>query len=232
MTSIESLVDRQIRRGQLAERAAQQHKGIGQGSPPFLRVITISRQTGAGGRRLAARIAAQLNFELIDRQVLELLVENSGARERLIHSLDKDVISGIDMWVAGILAGRYIDRSEYAQLLVCVVTALAEHGESVIVGRAANVILGQRGGLHLRLVAPADARVRNLMDWQGLSEKDACVKVARVDEERRRFYRNYFDADADDPEGYHLIINTARVPESLADEMVLSAWHHLQAGER
>ena len=232
MTSIEALVDRQIRRGQLAERAAQQRRRAGHGGSPFLRVITISRQTGSGGRRLAAQIAAQLNFELIDRQVLELLVENTGARERLIQSLDEKVISGIDLWVAGILTGRYVDHSEYAQWLVRIVTALAEHGESVIVGRAANVILGKRGGLHVRVVAPVDVRVQNLMQWQSLSEGDACKKVARVDEERSRFYRNYFDADNDHPPDYHLIINTARVPMALAEEVILSAWHHLQAGSK
>ncbi|HSG99950.1 MAG TPA: cytidylate kinase family protein, partial [candidate division Zixibacteria bacterium] len=153
-TSIEALVDRQIRRGQFAERAGRERQSTAAPPRPVHRVITISRQAGAGGRRLADRIAAHLNFEVIDRQIIDMLVQSTGARERLIRSLDHDVVSGIDLWVQGVITGRYVDRDEYAQWLVKIITALAEHGQAVIIGRAASAILRQRGGLHIRLVAP------------------------------------------------------------------------------
>ena len=223
--SIEAIIDRQITRRELLARTRGSTPVAPGKTPRPLHVITISREAGSGGRPLAERLAARLQFELVDRQILDLLVQNTGARERMIASLDEHARSGIDMWVEGILTGRYIDRSEYTNLLCQSVTALAEHGHSVIIGRAANVILGPRGGLHIRVTAPREFRVKALMDHLGLSAHDANTRIKKLDEERRRFYADVLHADVDNPTDYHLTINTGRVPLDLAEELILAAWN-------
>jgi cytidylate kinase len=221
-----------MKRRALAERAAQETPVSGDKKPALLRVITISRQAGSGGRTLGPRIAAALNFQFVDRQILDLVVKNTGARERLINSLDERTRNGIDLWVEGILTRRYVDRSEYAHWLAKTITVLAEDGESVILGRAGNVILGRRGGLHVRVVAPKEVRIQNLVEFDGLSTSDAQARVERLDYERRRFYHEYFDADINNPQDYHLIINTGRVDIESAAEIVLVAWKRYQAAQR
>jgi len=231
MRSVEALVDRQIKRRELAQRAAEAKADTGEEEKPApLRVVTISRQAGSGGRTLAPRIASLLDFEFIDRQILDLLVKNTGARERLINSLDERTRSGIDLWVEGALTRRYVDRAEYTQWLAKTIVALAEHGDSVILGRGGNVILGPRGGLHIRVVAPKEIRTENLVKYDGLSPDDARKRIEKLDGERRRFYREGFGADIDNPEDYHLIINMGRIDLESAAEVVLAAWkRHLAA---
>jgi len=231
MTSIEALVDRQLNRRALLERGRAQKPAAEplRGGP--LRVITISRETGSGGRTIAARLAGDLGFEFVDRKILDLLAENTGARERLIASLDERTRSGIDLWVEGILTGRYVDRSEYRHVLAQTITTLAEHGDSVILGRAANVILGKRGGLHVRVIAPRAKRIDSLVRAGGLSPQEAERRVARLDEERRRFYAQSLGADIDNPRDYHLVINTGRTTPEAAEDLILLAWkRYIDAG--
>ncbi|MEW5700888.1 MAG: cytidylate kinase-like family protein [Candidatus Zixiibacteriota bacterium] len=223
MTSIEALVDRQLRRRALLEQARGVPPHTATPSGP-LRVITVSRETGSGGRTLAARLARRLNFEFVDRQILDLLIENTGARERLIASLDERTRSGIDLWVEGILTGRYVDRSEYRHLLAQTITTLAEHGDAVILGRAANVILRGRGGLHVRVVAPRAQRIDNLVGPGHLVPAEAEKRVTRMDDERRRFYAQGFGADIDNARDYHLVINSGQMPLDAAEALILLAW--------
>lgn len=224
MTSIQALIDRQLTRRQVLEKAQATRPITRHQVPPPLKVITISRETGSGGRTLAKNLAAHLEFEFIDHQIVDKLVEDSGARERLFNSLDERSRSGVALWVEGLLTGRYIDRSEYAQLLIKSVTALAEHGHVVILGRGANVILGPRGGFHVRVTAPADIRIENLVRHSNMSVREAQEHVERCDEERRQFCTDMFDSEVDNPHDYHLVINTARIPLETAEDLVLHAW--------
>ena len=232
MTSIEALVNRQLIRLAMKQQTATPKKKHEAGSPPPLRVITISRQTGSGGRAIAKHLAEVLGLEFIDRQILDYIVQNTGARTKLIDSLDERTRSGIDLWVEGILRGRYIDRPEYTLWLVKSVTAMAEHGDAVILGRAGNVILGPRGGFHVRVVAPKDIRVANLVNHKGMTLTEAEHRVKLSDGERSEFYRKHFGAEIDDPEDYHLVVNTGRVSLEAAQEMILAVWRNLISQRR
>ncbi len=230
MTSIQALIDRQLTRRQVLEKA-QATRPIRPQMPQPLTVITVSRETGSGGRTLARNLATRLQFEFIDHQIVDKLVEDSGARERLISSLDERTRSGVALWVEGILTGRYIDRSEYSQMLIKSITALAEHGHSVILGRGANVILGPRGGFHVRVTAPPEVRIQNLMRHSNMGAREARERVDLCDEERRRFCAEVLNADVDNPNDYHMVINTGRIHLDTAEELVLMAWDRYQRAQ-
>ena len=232
MTSIEALVDRQMKQRALREQAVREQTVSGEIRTAPLRVITISRQAGSGGRTLGPQLASRLGFEFVDRQILDLLVKNTGARERLIDSLDERARSGIELWVEGILTQRYIDREEYVRWLAKTINVLAENGNCVILGRAGNVILGPRGGFHVRVVAPKELRIANLVNFEGLSIPDAQKRVETLDEERRRFYRDCFNADIDNPLDYNLIVNTGRMGLATALDLIVAAWYRYVSGEK
>jgi cytidylate kinase len=227
MTSIEALVDRQLNRYSLRQQAESASPAAAGEARGPLRVITVSRQAGSGGHMLATRLAGILGFEFVDRQVIDYITQNTGAREKLIESLDSRTQSGVDLWVEGVLRGRYVDRSEYTNWLIKSITAMAEHGNTVILGRAGNVILRERGGLHVRVVAPRDRRVANLIEHAGITQAEAEERVRELDEQRRKLYADDFGADIDNPLDYHLVINTGRMTQAGALEMVLGAWRRM-----
>lgn len=224
MTSIEALIDRQLTRRQVLDRASKPRLPTAIEKPERMRVITVSRETGSGGRTLAATLAKRLGFEFIDRQIVDRLVVDTGARERLISSLDERTRSGVTLWVEGVLTGRYIDRSEYARALCHSITTLAEQGDAVILGRSANVILGPRGGLHVRVVAPPEIRLQNLVRHMGMSPEEALEHIQDCDEDRRRFSVEILNANIENPNDYDLVINTGRVNLQLAEDLIMLAW--------
>ena len=224
MTSIETLVDRQLNRLALRQRAQGVRSAAAEAAVSPLRVITISRQMGSGGHTLAVRLAEDLDFEFIDRQIIDFITQNTGAQAKLIASLDERTRSGVDLWVEGILHGRYVDRSEYTHWLIKSITAMAEHGNAVILGRAGNVILAKRGGLHVRVVAPKELRIGNLVKHEGISSAEATRRVDESDAQRRKLYREDFGADIEDPLSYHLVLNMGRMAMDEALEIVRAAW--------
>ena len=55
-----------------------------------MRIITISRQFGSGGRELGKRLSDQLGWDYYDREIIETLAEDQGmdadhVREALRH---------------------------------------------------------------------------------------------------------------------------------------------------
>lgn len=224
MTSIEALVDRQLNRLALKQREASPPVSAAAAVAAPLRAITVSRQMGSGGHTLAMRLASALGFEFVDRQIIDFITHNTGAQEKLIDSLDERTRSGVDLWVDGILSGRYVDRSEYTHWLTKSITAMAEHGNVVILGRAGNVILADRGGLHVRVVAPKKFRIENLIKHEGGTPEKAKSRIDEADEQRRKLYRDDFGADIDNPLAYHLIVNMGRLTMDEALEIVLRAW--------
>lgn len=224
MTSIESLVDRQLSRLALKQRASAAPVSVAAAAAAPLRVITVARQMGSGGHTLALRVASALHFEFIDRQIIDFITQNTGAQAKLIDSLDERTRSGVDLWVEGILGGRYVDRSEYTHWLIKSITAMAEHGDTVILGRAGNVILAERGGLHVRVVAPKEMRIENLVTHEGLTPAAAEHRIDEADEQRQKLYWDDFGADIDDPLGYHLVLNMGRLTMDEAVEIVKGAW--------
>lgn len=225
MTSIEMLVDRQLNRFSLRERAEADPPMQRSATEANLRVITISRQAGSGGRTLARQVSDELGYEFVDHQILDYIAQNTGAREKLLDSLDEKTRSGVELWVEGILRGRYIDQMEYVHWLVKSVTAMAEHGNAIILGRGGNVILGSRGGLHIRVVAPRDLRIANLVNYRDMTIAEAKRTVDLSDDQRRSFHRENFGTDIDDPQGYHLVINTGNVGLECARKIILDLWH-------
>lgn len=224
MASIELLVDRQLNKYALRQRAETRPPTEPAPAPTRLRVITISRQSGSGGHTLATRLAEKLGFECIDRQILDYIAQSTNARKRLIASLDEKTRSGVDLWVEGILRGRYVDQSEYVHWLVKSVTAMAEHGDAVILGRGGNVILGARGGLHVRVVAPRDIRIANLVNHRRMPLAEARQWVEESDVQRRKFHWENFGADIDNPEDYDLMINTGTNSLADAETVILDLW--------
>lgn len=230
MTSVGALVDRQMLRRRLLDEA-QRHPGEASrpGLLPRLTTLTISRQDGSGGRQLARAVADELGYEFIDRQILDLLVANTGARERLVSSLDEKARSRLEVWLEGMMTGHYLGSVEYSRWLARSIRALAWSGSVVILGRGANIVLGPEGGFHVRVVAPREQRIRNLVAAAGLSADAAERRVDANDRDRAEFHRRQFGADIDDPAAYHLFINTGLVPLDTARDVVIAAWRRINA---
>jgi cytidylate kinase len=87
---------------------------------------------------------------------------------------------------------------------------LAIMGNVILIGRGSNIISAHLPHVfHVRLVAPLRERVRQVEKYYQVKPAKAAQMVQELDEARRRYLRQYFRTDIDDPLQYHLTINTA-----------------------
>lgn len=199
--SIEALVDEQARRWQLVrrERSEEQRRPV----------VTVSRQHGAGGAEVARMLAADLGIDLFDREIIQRIAESTHLSERVVSSLDDKDREILADWLSALSSRSYLSPMEYRYHLSRVVGAVAHHGGAVILGRGAHIILGQGEAVRVLVVAPLEARVRAVMQREGLPEREARQRIVAVEADRKAFLMKHFHADFGDPTTFDVVVNTA-----------------------
>ncbi len=218
---IELIVDRQIRRWELEKSKPESAATAKQVEGP---IITISRQRGSNGSKVAELLAGMTGFNLISRDIIDQISTDIGVQKRLIETLDEGVRSSFELWVEGLFKGRIVDSSDYIKSLARIIGAISQHGYSIIVGRGANFLLGMRRGFHIRIVADYDFRVNSIAVRKKISEAEARADIDRTDEQRRKFVKTHFGADIDDPHAYDITINSTHFPPEQIARMILGIY--------
>jgi len=204
MKPLEAIVDRQIKRWELEKRLPKETEEAPVKPGP---IITISRQRGSGGSIIAERLAELTGFSVINREIIDQISREIGTQKRLIESLDESVRSNFELWVDGLLRGHIVDSSDYVQKLVKIIGVITHHGKAIIVGRGANFIVGAKSGFHVRIIADYESRIKSLMDRRGYSQEQAKEDIENTDQQRKKFIKNHFSKDIDDPAVYDMILN-------------------------
>jgi cytidylate kinase len=208
VTSIEAIINRQLRKWELEQRQAQE-KGEEHHEPEP--IVTVSRQTGSRGSYFASRLATRLNYQRLHREVIDAIARTSGFRRRVVEALDEKHRNEIESLVDSVLTGQSVDYSDYIRYLCNVILSMSRLGGVIVMGRGSNFILGSDCGFHIRIVCPRDKRIENLMKYKMLEEKDAIREVDSSDVQRREFIQKLFDREIDDPLNYDLMINSALI---------------------
>lgn len=213
---------------------AQWHgpRGAQFGNGSHRRAITISRQTGAGGHSVAARLAERLNLQsppeacpwtVFDKNLVEKVLEEHHLPGRLARFMPEDRISEMADTMDE-LFGLHPPSWTLVRQTADTILHLAELGNVILLGRGAHVITRRLDFmLHVRLVGALENRVRNVQQTEGLEAKAAQDWVNRQDLGRRRYLKKYFNCDIEDPLLYHLVINTDLVPYDEAARLIAEA---------
>lgn len=179
--------------------------------------ITISRQSGSGGTTLARMLARQLNcdaprdvfWQIFEGNLTDTMLKANQLPSRIARFLPEGHISEVTASV-GELVGLHPSLWDLVQKTNETIENLARAGNAILVGRGANFATASiPGGVHVRLVAPAAHRARYMAELYGISEKAALTFNAKRDSARRRYVKDTFNANVDDPSVYDLSINTA-----------------------
>ena len=186
-------------------------------------VITVSRLAGSGGRRLAEALAERLDLHLHDQSLVERIARDRDLQNSVVSQLDERTVSQAQLWVQGVLRQRIFLRDEYHTALVAAVTTLAARGNAVFLGRGANLILGERADLRLRVVADRETRVRLLCAGSALDPDGARAALDRTDAQRAEFIRKVFHQEPGQPENFDLVFNAGRMDtDAMVDHAMLA----------
>jgi cytidylate kinase len=107
---------------------------------------------------------------------------------------------------------RLLDEEQAISLLRATIEEACQRDNVLIVGRGGQAILqGQPGVLHVRIVALFEQRVANLQASQGCSGPQARRAIEEQDRATAQYLQRFHHVDPDDPQLYHLILNTAKL---------------------
>jgi cytidylate kinase len=216
MKSIEQIIDDQVKRWE----RTRSEEGRGKIAKP---VITFSREPGSGGGIIAKKIADQLGLDYFHNEIIQKMAESASINERLLKTLDERGLSVLDDWLSTLVNERHLWPDQYLRHLLNVVGAIGRHGGAVIVGRGASFILPPESNLRVRVIAPLETRVRNVVRDFKVSYDDAKRRVLKTESDRRAFVRKYFHEDVGAAVNYDLIINTGKLSIDAAVEAVKGA---------
>jgi cytidylate kinase len=137
-----------------------------------------------------------------------------------------------DLLQPTITRGHELEDEKYIEAIHKVLRALAVEGNVVIVGRGAYMILKDDPNvLRVGAVASLDDRISTIMEREHLDWKKAKDVITARDQARSHYFKRFFDIDQpDNPEYYHLTINTSHVDLDYATEMIVQACDALGNG--
>jgi cytidylate kinase len=204
--------------------------------PPATRklafTIAVSRESGAGGASVARELGSRLDWPVYDRELLELISEQSGLQKELLESLEERETSRAAEWLESLFVPKTVTRIQFAHRLVKTLSALAARGDCIIVGRGATVILPESTTLRVRLVAPRKTRIARIQSKSGLPERSVGLRIDEIDSLRAEFIRSQFHKDVVDVHHYDLVINTDRFSVSSSADLIITALKQLEEGQR
>ena len=206
--------------------------------PPWVKpaapFITISRECCSGGSALAPLLASKLGgpatgsppWSIYGGNIINQMLQSHHLPEDLARFLPEDRVPEVRATI-GEIVGRHPSLWDLVQKATHTMRQLARDGHVIFVGRGASfATAGMTGGVHVRLVAPADYRARFYAQRFGVTFDEAMAHNAKCDAARRRYVTTYFNTDVANPAAYDLVINTAHVPLAEAADMITA---HLRA---
>ncbi len=167
-------------------------------------IVTISRELGSQGTKIATTLSEQLGCSLLDKRSVE-----GRMREYGISSATMDLY---DEKKPGLWDRISKDKTRYEDFLRGSILETARAGDCVILGRGGQVVLdGIPGTLHVRVTAPHNLRVDRIMRRFECDEEQATSVLKQSDQDRAGFHRFFFGTRWAAYELYDMVVSTAKL---------------------
>jgi cytidylate kinase len=198
-----------------------------QQEPALLPFVTISRETGCHSIPVAKMLKEKLNnisekkWDMMSKEV----VEEAANKLKLDNLQVKDIFESEDRsHIIEILRAfenkYYKSDNRIRKTIRGIIENYAREGNVIIVGRAGAIITRNLpGGLHLRLIAPLDWRVKSIQEQLGLSRRAALEYVKNSDEKRAKLLYDFSKKKICDL-NFDMILNNARINDEEIVEIV------------
>ena len=169
-------------------------------------IITISRLTGSGGREIATAIAEALNFQLIDRNTMDVVIDQQ-------FPVRTEQLSRIKQ-----------DRRVYDEMVRSAIAEVAATHNVVILGSGAQFLFARvAASLHVQIVAPLPYRIARVMRLAKVERPAAETIIENRDRQKELFVRTLYAKDWRDPSHYDLVLNIDHFSNEIAVEIIVKA---------
>ena len=180
-------------------------------------VITIGRQYGSGGHKVAEKLSELLGIEYYDKNIIDLASEKSGISKQMFENSDEkhnSFLYSLSMaHYGGLVSQNYLNdiitNDKLFLIQSNIIKDIAEKGPAIFVGRCADYILAEHPNkISVFIHAGQDAKVARVMDKMGIKKSAAETLIKKTDKSRAAYYNFYSSASWGVAETYDLCINT------------------------
>ncbi len=198
-------------------------------------VVTISRELGSRGTRIAEAVGVALGAPCIDKEVLAEMARRSGVEVEVIVQAEEKLMARagvVSQEMRSLFSAdpnrrtRPMDQKTYVEQMANAIRSLAEKGSAVFIGRGSQLILeAHTSALHVHLYAAPELRASRIQRRRGMAEIETARRIIHLaDEQRRNWYQRFFaSADWKNSRHYHLMLDTGRIPEDAAVRLIVDA---------
>ena len=182
-----------------------------------MKIITVSREFGSGGRELGKRLADHLGFDYYDSEIIDYVAKNSGLSADYTEKLlENHGWKNIPITFRGTIgSSAYLQASKIRLLLEQkkVIENIAAMGQDfVIVGRNADVLLREYQTFNIFVCADMETKLRRCKERadekEMLTEKELLRKMKEIDKNRAQTREILSGSAWGARENYHLTLNT------------------------
>ena len=197
------------------------------------KVITISREYGAGGHTIGKRVAPELGIEIYDKDIVRETVRASGFETEVVQEEEEDD-SKASTFLKSLCSSsvHYRDPQEVIhEVQTAVILQFAKKGPCVILGRCADDILRESDMDVLNVFIHADDlhRAVRISEMTGITNATELQKLmAKKDSSRRNYYEHYTHKKWGDSHNYDLTLDSGKLGVDLCVQMIVEA---AKAGE-
>ena len=197
------------------------------------KIITISREFGAGGHTIGKRVAQELGIEIYDKDIVRETVRASGFETEVVQEEEEDV-SKASTFLKSLCSSsvHYRDPQEVIhEVQTAVILQFAKKGPCVILGRCADDILRESDMDVLNVFIHADDlhRAVRISEMTGITNATELQKLmAKKDSSRRNYYEHYTHKKWGDSHNYDLTLDSGKLGVDLCVQMIVEA---AKAGE-
>lgn len=185
-----------------------------------MKIITISREFGSGGRELGKRLADHLGFDYYDREIITAIAKKYELDENYVEeALSHDLLKDIPITYSQTLS-YMIPCTPYSTSLLLaeqqkVIQMLADRRDCIIVGRSADVILENYHPFRLFIYADMASKIQRCRERascdEHLNDRELARDIRKVDKARASHHELFSEISWGDKSGYDLCVNTTHV---------------------
>lgn len=187
-------------------------------------VITVSREYGSGGRKIAEKIAKELGLAFHDNDIMQLAAKAIGLTETVAANEEQKITNQLlyDM------VAQIYDQSEQNtiqdQLYKAeseIIEKFAQEGNCVIVGRCADTLCDHVAkAFHIFLYADEEHKAREIMKRENIDFEKAVKHVKEINHKRANHYKYYTNRIWGTAENYTLCVDTGVVDSDTIVKLV------------
>lgn len=196
-----------------------------------MKIITISREFGSGGRELGKRLADMLNVAYYDTEIITEIAKQTNLDENYVSTISEKGVPSFNFHF-GHTFGATINQTAMDVVITQhkVVKELAKKGDCIIVGRCADKILQDLKPLRIFVYADMQSKIKRCREKNpedsGLDDKQMIKKIKTIDNGRKKMHEFVSGGEWGDMKEYDLCVNTTNVS---LKEIVPSIYEYAKA---